>query len=333
MREHNVDDVLTRISDTGLHPEAQRDAEQRLLDRWETRNAAGDRRAGSNVWRRGRLPLLAAAATLTLAGASYAAETLLNSGAPVPPATAQRFSYGTIEPGTSRVLDLGTRDPDGGPGWAMLLYGLELPGATTPAGERIPARRLTCVAPGRTQNGEIGIVGRDGAFDDDGRFHALTPDSRPTGSCGRARSDGAVFSDDFGPTIPASGYTGRVPSRIGACRERTGDAPSMSESTSRRLRDIPVCSAAGQRIVKFGFAGPRATRITFGNDRFTETAIPKPELSGAYMFVVLPDRAGLRPPVLTVTYDNGLACRSSLGSRTSDKACLSPPGLGLTDGR
>jgi hypothetical protein len=277
-----------------------------------------------------RLPLLATVATMTLAGGALAANALLQTGEPVPANTSKRWAEAPrILPGMRRVIDVGAKDPRGGPGWAIALYGVELPPVTFPDGRRSTPHRLVCATAARFQGGEIGVVGRDGVFGDDGRFHPLVPESRPSGACVGGDAHGLLGLTADGPTVPASGYTGPPGARgVGGCKEYVADpAATQSKWVRRRLRDVPVCRASGQRIVKYGFAGPRATKVTFGNSRFTRTATPDPETSGAYLFVVLPKEAGEERPVLTTTYDDGLVCRSSLGSGPGDPRCTTPPGF------
>jgi hypothetical protein len=75
---------------------------------------------------------------------------------------------GVVRPGDARVLGVRAEDPDGGPPW-----GLQLSSTT---------RGLGCLIVGRVGGGRIGALGRDGAFDNDGRLHpfprdvALRPD-------------------------------------------------------------------------------------------------------------------------------------------------------------
>lgn len=326
MRDDDLDQLLRGISDVGLDPHAQ-DAGERRLAEFRRPSDRPDGRARSFGWRRRSLPFIVVAATLTVAGGAVAARTLLPTGEPVPANTSKRFAFGEILPGTNRVVDVGARDPEGGPGWAILLYGLELPARTFPNGDPIPARKLICATVGRTQNGKIGVVGRDGVFNDDGRFHELVPESRPSGACGGG-ADGQLGFNSDGPPVPASGYSGRPGAPgVGGCKEHVGNPATQSTQMRTRLRNVPVCRASGLRIVKYGFAGPRATKVTFSNDRFTRTADLDPKLSGAYVFVVLPKEAGSEPPVLTTTYDTGLVCRTSIARSPTDRRCLNPPGF------
>ena len=72
---------------------------------------------------------------------------------------------GVPAPGGSRLLALRTADPQGGPPWGMRLV-------HTTRGE-------ICVQIGRLADGQLGQLGIDGAFHDDGRFHPLAPDILP----------------------------------------------------------------------------------------------------------------------------------------------------------
>jgi hypothetical protein len=238
-----------------------------------------------------RIGLLSGGATLAVAATAVGAvQLLLPEGDPVPPPE-QRVSLPDMDPGTTQVLRLRAPDPEGGPPWGMAL-------------SRTRDGRLVCLRVGRVQDGRLGIVGRDGAFDDDGRFHPLAPDSNQGGNCGGIPPDGELrgLGGDQ-PPIPASGYTGDVLGTVGGCRE---DVPldTMSPANRRLYRDIPVCTPRNLRVVKFGFAGRDATRIEYAG----RSVRPDPKLSGAYLFV-LP--ATSRPLTLTITYADGQVCRST----------------------
>jgi hypothetical protein len=236
--------------------------------------------------------VLGGGATLVAAATAFGAvRLLLPEGDPVPTAPAeQRVSLPDMDPGTTQVLPLRAPDPEGGLPWGMAIT-------------RTQDGRLVCRQVGRVQDGRLGVVGRDGAFDDDGRFHPLAPDSNQSGDCGGVPPDGELRGGADQPPIPASGYTGDVLGPVGGCRE---DAPlaEMSPSMQRLYRDIPVCGPSNLRVVKHGFAGRDAVRIEYAG----RTVRPDPKLSGAYLFVL---RATNRPLTLTITHRDGSVCRST----------------------
>ena len=146
------------------------------------------------------------------------------------------------------------------------------------------------------------MIGRDGTFNDDGRFHPLS--STPTRAARAAgyRPDGDLRLGDDGPPIPASGFTGSFLSAAGGCRENV-PASTMSPQTRRRLRNVPVCAESSLRIVKYGFAGRDAVKIDYAGRHSTE-----PRRDGAYLFVLKPRKG---PLTLTITFKDGAVCRSS----------------------
>lgn len=145
--------------------------------------SAAHRQHGNHRGARGMRPRLATrlnaavtAAVLTLAGAAIAvAATGLLNGSPVSePQGTPTVNAGTGVPagGGSPVLALHVADPEGGLPWGMRLV-------RTTRGE-------TCVQIGRVQDGQLGQLGIDGAFDNDNRFHPMTADILPNYTRGYA---------------------------------------------------------------------------------------------------------------------------------------------------
>src|SRR5439155_1637813 len=64
-----------------------------------------------------------------------------------------------IVPGTTRVLPVRAADPDGGPPWGLRVFRAK--------------SGAFCVQTGRVVNGKLGVLGQEGAFHNDGRFHEL----------------------------------------------------------------------------------------------------------------------------------------------------------------
>ena len=247
-----------------------------------------------------RISLLGGGATLVVAATAVGAvRLLLPEGDPVPKAPpAQRASLPEMNPGTSRVVSLRAPDPEGGLPWGFAVA-------------RSKDGQLFCTQVGRVQNGRLGVIGRDGAFDDDGRFHPLAPDSNQSGDCGGMPPGGDLRLGGGGPPIPASGYTGGFLGPAGGCRE---DVPlsTMSPRTRRELRDVPVCAKSSLRVVKYGFAGRDAVDIRYAGQRLK----PDPDESGAFLFVLKPTG---RPLTLTVTYADGHVCRSTFPRRSTGR--------------
>ncbi|HWK25519.1 MAG TPA: hypothetical protein VNS09_03100 [Solirubrobacter sp.] len=246
-----------------------------------------------------RIALLGGGTTLALAATAVGAvRLLLPEGDPVPPAP--HASVPKLDRGSTRVLSLRAEDPEGGPPWGLAIT-------------RNADGRLYCAQVGRVQAGELGVIGRDGTFNDDGRFHPLSPGANQSGTCGAWPPDGDLRMSTDEPPIPASGFTGGFLSAAGGCRENV-PASTIPPQTRRKLRDVPVCQAASLRVVKYGFAGRDAVTIRYAG----RTLHADPAQSGAYLFVLRPRK---RPLTLTITYKDGTVCRSSYPSRVPPLPC------------
>jgi hypothetical protein len=291
------------------------DAAARLDEQASRPPAARQDPRHARRWRRRSTRLLAAAATLLLAGGALAAATgLLSPGDRVP--DAPQTARSPVAPLTRFALaSVRAADPDGGPAWGIGTDNAvprstdtgQTPAPRTPATERRDQARVTCVVVGRIQAGRLGVVGRDGVFADDGRFHALSPAAQSSGTCAGRGPGGSFVSTSGGPPIPASGYTGPAGTAIGGCRERVNlDGPTVSPQTRRKLRGVPQCATTGLRYVVAGFAGPRATSVTLAGARYRKTLRVRPSENGAYIFV---SRVQTRPrPELTIADRHGRSC-------------------------
>lgn len=300
---------MTRLPD--LEDSLRRAAER--LDRTTADAGAGSSGGGR---RRLRLPLLVGLAVLGVAGGAVAATGLLDTGDPVPDEAPIYSQFGNVTPGSPRLLPLRVADPDGGPSWAIRIF-------------RIGADKRLCVQAGRTQDGEIGVVGRDGLFDDDGKFHVLGPTAEQEGYCGAVTDAGQLWLVRNYPPIPASGHTGRPTPEIGGCTEHVANpTATQSKETRRRLAGVPVCAPESLRVVKYGFAGAEATEVTYGNAAVDVRATPEPGTSGAYLFVLRKADVGAEPLTLTVTYRDGTVCRMRGNDSVEPvEGCLPPPGV------
>lgn len=141
--------------------------------------------------RRLRIAVSALAAVMTTTTIALAATGVILTGSPVEPAVHPIATAGEGIPveGGVRLLPLRAPDPAGGLPWGMRII------HTT--------RNLICVQVGRVLDGQLGELGVDGAFHDDGRFHALPADALPgdlgtgqgwmTGNCA---SPGETYAGD-----------------------------------------------------------------------------------------------------------------------------------------
>ena len=146
------------------------------------------------------------------------------------------------------MLALRAADPQGGLPWGMRLV-------HTTRGE-------ICVQIGRLDDDQLGQLGIDGAFHDDGRFHPLAPDILPETS----------DSGDVSCNLAA-------PIRIGIWP--SGDrsaAPNSPEHTSFKP------TAKDLRSISWGLLGPHAVSITYHTAAGVQTRPVAPG-TGAYLIV------------------------------------------------
>jgi hypothetical protein len=145
------------------------DAAARLVAGTENNHAASSSsfRTDTPRRRRWRLALIAVCVLLASTTIALAASGVILSGSPVKPEGPLNpgVGEGIPKPGSARLLELRVADPDGGPPWGMRVV------ATT--------RGLICLQVGRVENGELGELGIEGAFHNDGRFHPLPADVLP----------------------------------------------------------------------------------------------------------------------------------------------------------
>jgi hypothetical protein len=147
-------------------------AAERRHDQWRPLRALFGTRLGHPSPRRHvsahvRVALIVIALVLASAAITLAATGVILTGSPVgtvraPIATA---GEGVPLPGGARLLPLRAQDPAGGLPWGMRII------HTT--------RGLICVQIGRVYHGQLGQLGVDDAFHNDGRFHPLPTDALP----------------------------------------------------------------------------------------------------------------------------------------------------------
>ncbi len=210
-----------------------------------------DAAARLRSWLSGRVNAVVIAVAFVLAGGAIAAAaTGVLNGSPVKrqgPVT-PTAGIGVPAPGGSRLLALRATDPQGGLPWGMRLV-------HTTRGE-------ICVQIGRLEDGQLGQLGIDGAFHDDGRFHPLAPDILPETS----------DSGDVSCNLAA-------PIRIGIWP--SGDrnaAPNGPEETSFKP------TAEDLRSISWGLLGPHAVSITYHTAAGIQTRPVSPG-TGAYLIV------------------------------------------------
>jgi hypothetical protein len=198
-----------------------------------------------------RVALIALALVLATSAITLAATGVILTGSPVGTAQAPIATAGEGIPvrGGARLLPLRAPDPAGGLPWGMRII------HTT--------RGLICVQIGRVDDGQLGQLGVDGAFHDDGRFHPLPTDALPdtianmTGwMAGNCSSPGDIYAgDSVGLELSAA----------------TSPPPSAG---------VP----ADRREISFGLLGVHAVSIAYREGSQTHTQPVLPGL-GAYLIV------------------------------------------------
>jgi hypothetical protein len=229
----------------------------------ESRSSSARRVAGAR-----RLWLLAPGVALLLITTTIAlaATGVILTGAPVPPTgpMSPAAGAGLPLPGQSRLVPLRVPDPSGGLPWGMRVV------QTT--------RGLVCVQIGRVQNGQLGELGIDGAYHDDGRFHSVGPGVLPTYAGGA--SEGGVTSERGSCVLADGDVTGNgeawgsaVAAEFTGVDENAAFAPERHPSAVGRRRDIT-----------YGILGPHAVSVSYleGGSTHTEDVVPG---VGAYLVV------------------------------------------------
>jgi hypothetical protein len=219
---------------------------------------------------------------------------------PLPGAT-----VGSIEQGSLTVAAT-ARDLHGGLPWGLETF-------RTTHGQ-------TCVLAGREQSGRVGVIGMDGAYHNDGRFHPFTPYTLSQ-FCGQTDRHNSAFINISEPTTAASGNDQDI--------ARTGCQPSSGSGRSAGARR---CPAADERQLEYGLLGPEATSVTYTAGGHTITAPTGPD--GAY--IVVGPRASassgvsvsnqLSPGMVTaVRYRDGSTCRPRHGAIPRHESLECPP--------
>jgi hypothetical protein len=201
-------------------------------------------------------PLIAAIVVLA-GGAIAAAATGVLTGSPVsnpagPPVP--HAGYGVSVAGGSDLLALRVADPEGGLPWGMRIV------HTT--------RGLVCVQVGRVYRGQLGQLGVDGVFHDDGRFHRL-------GSNVLYGTSEVIIQC----VLPSQSF-----SYEDASADRSGD-PVPAEGVRPPAREL--------RSISFGLLGPHAASVTYKTSSGLRTEPVSPG-TGAYLIVEPVAHAGRR---------------------------------------
>jgi len=209
----------------------------------------------------------------TVGGLSAAG--IFDRGTPLGPsiAPAPHTAEGVAVPGSARLLPLRTPDPGGGLPWGLRVV------RTT--------RGLECVDVGRVDYGTIGVLGQDGAFHGDGRFHPVSPDVFGDLGCATLDARGHAFVNVALQNQPTSGLAGLGEAGgSGGCR-------SAELTHNRRL---PTCPQADMREIYFGLLGPDARSITYRLPGGGLRAVATVGTQGAYLIVLQQATSGCLAP-------------------------------------
>lgn len=238
---------------------AMRDIEQRVpAPESGAAGASPGRRWRRRGTRRFWLAVPALAVLLGTTTIALAAAGVILTGSPVRPRTglSAGAGEGVPEPGQSRLLPLRVPDPAGGLPWGIRIV------HTT--------RGLICLQVGRVQGGELGELGVDGAFHDDGRFHPESADVLPD-------VNGSAVGENASCQLADQTFTGELWGfdRNAAANQGRAHAP---------LQDL--------RDISYGHLGVHGVSVTYRSDnvQHTESVLPG---TGAYL-IVGPASAGQR---------------------------------------
>ena len=218
-------------------------------------------------WFSNRLHALSAAAALLLGGGAVAlAATGVLSGSPVKPEVSPNAAAGNGLPFAGAAAHLAplASDPGGGLPWGMRI-------------ERTTRGQL-CVQVGRVDGTQLGELGLDSAFDDDGRFHVLAATVLPPGYGGSADQvecvpDGSTVifedlnADRSGVRLLPAEFSGPPPKHPGEAPHPTGVPP-----------------VGDRRALAYGVLGPHAISVTYKTPTGMRT-IPVSRPNGGFLIV------------------------------------------------
>jgi len=157
-----------------------------------------------------------------------------------------------------------------------------------------------CLQIGRLKGGIIGVLGQDGAYANDGRFHPIALEGVPFGglNCGLTDRNGHAFiniSDNDAVASAAgdattNGSAHGAPARVWLC---------LASSSTGRVEPTKgsPCPRGDMRDLSYGLLGPDAVSITYLNAGGRRVTEPTTGSDGAYLIV----RAYSTPPCVLTT--------------------------------
>jgi hypothetical protein len=260
--------------------------------------------------RRAGWAVLLPVACILLAGGTLAlaATGVILTGSTVPAAPPVGPAEGIGAPVSSRLLPLRAQDPEGGLPWGMRIVET--------------SRGLVCAQVGRIEDGQLGELGMDGAFNDDGLFHpfpAGVVQSFPGGST----EDGTEIEGGTCTLAGSAEWGSAVAAELWGVDRNGAFAHGHFSPKSPQGRDI-----------SYGLLGPHAVSVSYseGSSQHGESVVPG---VGAYLIVqpAAPDSGhegsgeapGTQIPgagpgavgaVTSITYaENGTTCENGYDAR------------------
>lgn len=269
-----------------------------------TPRPAGRARAG--LWRSPVIVAVLVVAAFGTVAIAMAAQGLFPPGGPVALPSGYPLQphsgLGLPVPGSSGGVPFKVPDPAAGLDWGARFI--------------VTTRGYGCLQIGRVQRGQLGVIGQDYAFHNDGRFHTLPLDylDGPF-PCAALDADGHAFAGVYINGAPASAQLVDE-----ACTARGGLTHTGQ----------PQCPAKDMRLVMAGMAGPLARTITYTDVAGDPHTVNASGPQGIYLIVLrAPAKLGLEggeyepgPPgiglIRRITYANGQSCNpGQLESRNS----------------
>jgi hypothetical protein len=260
---------------------------------------------------RRRTAMFALAGAIALTTGALAATNVIRFGEPA--TSNHAFSdphrgLGAILPHSARMLPVTAHDPEGGPDWGLRVL------STT--------RGVGCIQVGRVADGKLVAIGRDHAFNNDGRFHAIPVNSLfSPGGCTPLDAHGRIFLAVGVDYLAASA----MPQTCYVLRFFHGGPPPG-----------PGCKASSLRSLHYGLLGPDAVAVNYtvgGRSHRLPTAGPE----GAYLIVTRAPMQGrcdcvspgLLPwsgPITSIEYRDGSRCNLPERGRPYPVAACKPHG-------
>ncbi len=209
--------------------------------------------------------------------------------------------------GSARLLALRTSDPGGGLPWGLRIV------RTT--------RGLECVDVGRVDYGTIGVLGEDGAFHDDGRFHPVSTNVFGNLGCATIDAYGHSFVNVALQNQPTSGLAGLGEAGGSGGCEPVEDQqlahlgpPSLIARLNRiRSRRRPTCPRADIREIYFGLLGPDARSVTYRTPRGGQRTVATVGSQGAYLIVLPQATSGCQAPARSPVASPAKRCMYGVG--------------------